>query len=40
MREDLLSEAYQTPLMVVEHPVTSSPMVLVLGRKTNETSQA
>jgi len=40
MREDLLSEAYQTPVMVVQHPITSSQMVLVLGKKTNGTSQS
>ncbi len=34
IREELLTAAYQTPLRVVGHPLTSAPMVLVLGRKT------
>jgi len=40
MREELLAQAYQTPLRVVEHPVTSSPMVLVLGRKVRGKDEA
>ena len=36
IREELLIAAYQTPLRVVAHPLTSLPMVLVLGRKSNE----
>ena len=39
VREDLLSETYQTALRVVEHPATATPMVLVLGKKTNEKAQ-
>lgn len=34
MDEDLLSDAYETPLRVVAHPITGQPMVLVLGEKT------
>jgi len=40
MQEQLLAEAYQTPLRVVRHPLTSSPMVLVLGRKTDGENKA
>jgi iron complex transport system ATP-binding protein len=39
IREDLLSEAYQTSLRVVEHPLTSAPMVLVLGKRAHEKTQ-
>ena len=35
IREDLLSEAYETPVRVVAHPLTGAPMVLVLGRRTH-----
>ena len=40
MREDLLAETYQTPLRVVDHPVTSSRMVLVLGRRLHGNGEA
>ncbi len=33
VREELLSEVYRSRLRVIEHPVTSMPMVLVLGRE-------
>lgn len=39
MREDMLSQAYETPVRVVEHPITSQPMVLVLGRMTDGKDQ-
>jgi len=39
IREGLLSEVYETPVRVVEHPLTGLPMVLVLGKKTRESRQ-
>jgi len=33
LREDLLSGAYRTQVRVVEHPLTGTPLVLVLSRK-------
>jgi len=39
MREDLLSDAYGTPLRVVEHPLTSTPMVLVPGKRADDKAQ-
>lgn len=40
IREDLLAEVYQTALRVVEHPITSAPLVLVLGKRTHEKAKA
>ena len=39
MREDLLAETYQTSLRVVEHPVISTPMVVVLGKNAHDKNQ-
>ena len=40
MREDLLAGTYNVPLRVVEHPLTATPMVLILGGKANQNDEA
>ena len=40
MREELLSMAYETPVKVVGHPLTSMPMVLVPGKRTREQDES
>jgi len=38
LREGLLCETYQTPVSVIEHPITATPIVVVPGKEAHETS--